>query len=298
MYVIFGANGRVGAATAAALRAAGEPVRAVVRDAGAAAPLARLGCEIAVANLEDRSAVLRALAGARAVQILTPIPPAAPHPAPAMRRVIENAASALRAHPPHVVLALSDYGAELPSGTGITALFHELEAGLRDVAPHRIFLRSAEHMENWLRVVPAALATGKLPSFHHPLNKRFPSVAARDVGIAAAALLREPLSQAQRIVSIEGPRRIDAHDVARALAAATDRPIEAVAAPREAWAGALARAGLGQAHAGLIMELFDAHNAGAIDVEAGASEARYGATDITACLAEHAGALAGQANDA
>jgi uncharacterized protein YbjT (DUF2867 family) len=298
MYVIFGASGRVGAATAAALRAAGEQVRAVVRDARAAAPLARIGCEVAVADLDDRAAVQRALDGARGVQMLMPIPQAAADPAPIMRRIIGNAVSALRAAPPQVVLALSDYGAELPAGTGITAFFHELEARLRDVASHSIFLRSAEHMENWLRVVPAALATGKLPSFHHPLGKRFPSVAARDVGIAAADLLREAAPLTQRIVSIEGPRRIDAHDVARALAATLDRPIEAIAAPREAWDKALARAGLGQAHARLIIELFDAHNAGAIDVEADRSERRYGTTDIAACLAARIGPVAGQANDA
>jgi NAD(P)H dehydrogenase (quinone) len=68
--------------------------------------------------------------------------------------------------------------------------------------------------------MPAALKTGMLPSLHHPLGKRFASVSARDAGRLAAGLLLDHDCVGQRtprIVSVEGPQRISALDVARTL---------------------------------------------------------------------------------
>ena len=74
MVVVFGASGNVGRSTVAALRQAGQGVRAVVRDPDRARALVRMGCDVAVADLDDADAVRRALAGARAVQVLCPVP--------------------------------------------------------------------------------------------------------------------------------------------------------------------------------------------------------------------------------
>jgi len=124
VFVIFGANGNVGKACATALRRAGHDVRAVLRSPAHAAPLAEIGCDIAIADLRDRTAMARALDGARAVQILCPVPRDHADPAREMRSTIDASVDALRANLPEHVLALSDYGAEHASGTGITTLFH------------------------------------------------------------------------------------------------------------------------------------------------------------------------------
>lgn len=190
------------------------------------------------------------------------------------------------AAPPPVLLALSDYGAEVPSGTGITTLFHEMEEQWRDLASRSSMLRSAEHMHNWARVIPAALATGTLPSFHHPVSKHFPTVAASDVGGVAAALLLDSESGSQRrIVSVEGERRIDVCEVAQALSRASGRDIEAIELPRGEWERTLLSAGMSPAYVRLIVELYDAHNAGRIDVEPGLSERRFGETTIDTVFA-------------
>lgn len=288
MFVVFGASGNVGNATAVRLRQAGRAVRAVVRHEQQGEHLASLGCEIAIADLTDRASVARAIDGADAVQILCPVPRADPHPANAMRHMIDTAAEALRANPPPRVLALSDYGAELDRGTGITLLFHELEAQLRPVQSHLTFLRSAEHMHNWGRVIPAALAAGALPSLHQPLDKPFPTVAAQDVGRLAADLLMDDDPDGEispRVVSIEGPRRISALDVARTLSELSGRAVAAQALPRAAWTPMLLRAGLSANHAQLITDLYDAHNDGRIDVEAGVGERRFGTTPLVEVLA-------------
>lgn len=67
--LVSGATGRQGGATARALRAAGVPVRAIVRDPGTdrAEAVAALGVELVVGDLNDRDSVLRAAEGARGV---------------------------------------------------------------------------------------------------------------------------------------------------------------------------------------------------------------------------------------
>ncbi|WP_322061551.1 NmrA family NAD(P)-binding protein [Paraburkholderia sp. J63] len=281
MYVIFGASGNAGFATATALRHAGHTVRAVVRDTRHSARLAALGCEVVRADLTDRASVAAAIRGAHAVQILCPVPVADAHPEATMRTMVDVAADALRADPPETVLALSDYGAELDANTGITRLYHYFERQLNAVAAQLILLRSAEHMQNWRRTIPAALASGVLPSFHHPLNKRFPTVAAQDVGAASAELLLDPArGHGPRVVSIEGPRRISAAYVADVLAEIGGHEVVARELPREQWTPVLLRAGLSERHAQLIVDLYDVHNAGKIDVEFGMHERRFGKTEL------------------
>ncbi|HEV7647695.1 MAG TPA: NmrA/HSCARG family protein [Actinophytocola sp.] len=67
--LVTGATGRQGGATARALRAAGVPVRALVRDPGTdrARAVEALGAELVTGDLHDRESVIRAAKGARAV---------------------------------------------------------------------------------------------------------------------------------------------------------------------------------------------------------------------------------------
>ena len=285
MFVIFGASGKAGRVTAAALRRANQPVRAVVRHARHGESLAQLGCEIALADLTDPRAVAAAIKGAHAVQLLCPVPAGDKDPETTMRTMIDVAADALRENPPATLLAISDYGAELPFNTGITRLYHYLEQRLKPIATKLILLRSAEHMQNWAAFIPAALASGILPSLHLPLERRFPTVAAQDVGAASAELLLQslldsPQTGTMRIVSLEGPQRVSVNDIAATLSEVSGRAIEPRALPREMWTPALLKAGLSNNHARLITDLYDIYNAGRIDVEADRSERRFGTTAL------------------
>ncbi|PQV48132.1 NAD(P)H-binding protein [Paraburkholderia sp. BL21I4N1] len=287
MFVIFGAAGQVGRVTATVLREAGHAVRAVVRDRLQGEPLARIGCEIAFADLLDTASVARAIEGAYAVQILCPVPRAHADPAAEMRRMINSSVDALEANPPQRVLALSDYGAEHASGTGISTLFHYFEAQLRAVDAQLTFLRSAEHMHNWTRMLPLMLARGVLPSLHHPVSKRYPTVAAQDVGALAAELLLDDraLNVSPRVVSIESERRVSTSEVARTVGELAHSHVIAREVPRGEWHAMLQAAGLGEQHARLIVDLYDAHNAGRIDVETDVSERYFGATTLAQALA-------------
>ncbi|MBO9537048.1 NAD(P)H-binding protein [Herbaspirillum sp.] len=293
MYVIFGAAGNVGHSAAQALRAAGHAVRAVVRSPAQGETLARMGCQIALADLDDEASVRRALDGAQAVQMLCPVAHRADDPAAAMLRMIGNAARALRSCPQAHVLAVSDYGAELDAGTGITLLYRELEARFKEAVPRLTLLRSAEHMQNWGRVLPVAMASGHLPTLHYPLDKKFPTVSAPDVGTAAAQLLLEGHDgKGVRVVSVEGPQRYDVNDVTRMLGEVCGRDIGAYAVPRDDWPAVLLRSGMSRKLADLIIETNDAQNDGRIDAQPG-TERRFGTTgldEVLAALVSAAGA--------
>jgi NAD(P)H dehydrogenase (quinone) len=286
MYVIFGATGNVGHTTAMQLRAASLPVRTVVRDKTQGVALAKMGCEVAVADLRDPDSINRVLEGAHGVQMLVPLPQGDSHPADTMRATIDVMARVLANHRDAHVVALSDYGAELDFDTGITALFHHFEAALRAVSTKLTLLRSAEHMHNWMRVLPVALSSGVLPSFHDPVDKRFPTIAPSDVGVVSARLLRDGFDADEpHVVSVEGPVRVSANDVAQSIQNASGRPVKALALPRGEWERTLARAGLSDQHAQLIIKLFEVHNAGHIDVEANAGERAFGTTSLDSAVA-------------
>jgi uncharacterized protein YbjT (DUF2867 family) len=286
MLVIFGASGKVGATTVRQLHAAGHAVRAVVRSTDQSRRFSAMGCEAVIADLTDPRSVQQAIKGADAVQLLCPIPAGDRDPASSMRAMIDVAVQALRADTPRAVLALSDYGAELPEGTGITLLYHYLEQQLRSLPARLTFLRAAEHMQNWERFAAMALHKGILPSLHHPLHKVFPTVCAHEVGAVAAELLvTDAPSRSPRVVSVEGPRRVSASDVAEAFSAAFGKAVTAVELARGAWETTLQGAGLSANHTKLITELYDAHNAGKIDFDAGNTERRFGTIELSSAFA-------------
>jgi len=72
MYAITGITGRVGGVVGRTLLSAGQRVRAVVRDADKGRLWCELGCEVAMAEMEDAAALTRAFANVTGVFILPP----------------------------------------------------------------------------------------------------------------------------------------------------------------------------------------------------------------------------------
>jgi NAD(P)H dehydrogenase (quinone) len=284
MFVILGGNGKIGRATIAELGRLGAPVRAVVRNSSAAAELGALGCETVVADLRDAAALEMAIGGATAVQVICPMSVRADDASLDMAAIIRTITDALDRVRPQAVLAISDYGAQLSTGTGVTLTFNHLEAQLRGIALPLTLLRSAEHMQNWSRLVNVAAKTGVLPSLHHPVTKLFPTVSAPDVGLIAAHLLTVGGGARVRVVHAEGPRRYSMRDVAEVLGDLVGREIAAIELPRPDWVRTLVRGGLGASYAELVAALYDAHNAGRIDVEEGVGEIRRGRTELREAL--------------
>ena len=202
----------------------------------------------------DSAALSVETANADAVQIILPPPPQAEDAVGEMRLIVESLAEALGESRPNRVLAISDYGAHAGEGVGMPFMFHLFENRLRQLKMHKVFLRSAEHMEGWVPFIQVASATDVLPSLHHPVEAESPTVSAPDVGRIAADLLRNvSAGTEEQIVHVEGPRRYSANDVAAALSQLLGRSVRAQALPRAQWQESLEQ-GLSASAAKLVVD--------------------------------------------
>ncbi|MCT8179322.1 NAD(P)H-binding protein [Variovorax sp. CY25R-8] len=238
MHAITGVTGKVGGAAARALLASGQKVRAVVRDADKARPWAALGCEVAVAEMEDADALARAFAGCTAVFVLPP-PCFDPLPGfPEARASIAAVRQALEAARPARVVCLSTVGAQATQ-PNLLSQRSLMEEGLSPLPLPLALLRPAWFLDNLAWDVAPARERGVLPGFLQPLDRPVPMVSTLDVGRVAAELLQEDW-QGRRVVELEGPARVTQHEIAATFARVLGRPVQAEAVPRQTW-GALFR---------------------------------------------------------
>jgi uncharacterized protein YbjT (DUF2867 family) len=276
MFVVMGATGNTGKIVASTLLARGKAVRVVVHDAAKGKALSDQGAEVAVGDLDDRTALERALRGAEGAYVLLP---------PVMgstqvrvdndRRAKTLAAAIAAAGVGHVVM-LSSIGAQHPDGTGPITSLHDAEATLAARAPTATFLRPAYFMENWASAL-GGIAQGVLPTFLLA-DKPFPMVATRDIGRAAARLLVEG-GNGRQIVQLAGPREYTPGEVAAALGRVVKKPIVAQHLPVETMAAALESFGMNSEWARLFQELTQGMNTGHVAWEKGPPTWR-GETDI------------------
>lgn len=241
-YVVTGVTGRTGAIAARTLLAAGERVRVVIRNPAHSEGWARLGAEVAQADLTDAQALTRAFSGAQGAYLVSP-------PGYALEdiyRYVERAANAAAlaasaARLPKLVL-LSSVGADRASGIGVIANNRTMERRLGQLGIPVAFLRAAYFMENWSGMVDSVRNHGILPSFLAPLDRAIPMVSTLDIGRVAAETLRENWSGA-RAVALEGPEQYSPDDIARAFEQTLGRPVRAMIVEESSWRSVLAQGG-------------------------------------------------------
>jgi uncharacterized protein YbjT (DUF2867 family) len=233
MYAITGITGKVGGAVARALLAAGQPVRAVVRDADRARSWAERGCEVVTASMDDTTSLTAAFEGAKGVFIL---PPSEFDPSPGFpeaRIVIDAVRAALLSARPGRVVCLSTIGAQATQ-TNLLTQRTLMEQALRDLPMPVTFLRPGWFLENAAWDVAPARDKGVISSFLQPLDKAVPMVATADVGRVAAQLLQQTSSRV-RVVELEGPRRVTPNDIAATFARIVGHPVIAEVVGRDTW---------------------------------------------------------------
>jgi len=239
MYAITGITGKVGGVAARALLSEGQRVRAVVRNADKGRLWSELGCEVAIAEVEDAAALTRAFTDVTGVFIL---PPSNFDPKPGFpeaRAVISAVRQALDATRPARVVCLSTIGAQALQ-SNLLSQRTLMEEALSTLPLAVAFLRPAWFMENVGWDIDRAREQGVISCFLQPLDKAMPMVATADVGRVAAELLRQDWS-GKRVVELEGPDWVTQNEIASELAKALHRPVRAEAVPRESW-GAIFRA--------------------------------------------------------
>jgi len=233
MFAISGITGNVGGEVARNLLAAGRQVRAVVRDARKGAEWAGFGCEVAIADIEDVLALAAAFEGAEGVFVMVPSS-FDPLPGfPEARRTAATLKAALEMARPGRVVYLSTIGAQAAQ-TNLLSQHTMIEDELRELAIPMTFLRPGWFMENASWQIAAAKTTGVIPSHLQPLDKPVPMVSTVDIGRVAAGLIQGTWN-GDRVVELEGPRRVTPNEIAATFARLLGRAVRMETIPRETW---------------------------------------------------------------
>lgn len=232
MFIILGATGHVGSATADVLLEAGEPVTVVTRSEDKAAQWRARGAEAAVVDVCDTPALKALFGPGRRAFLLNP--PAAPDSDTDAREHATLAAimAAIDGSGLDKVVLESTYGAQPGDAIGDLSVLYDFERALAaQPIPHAI-QRAAFYMSNWAMYFDAAKA-GMIETVY-PEDFAMPMVAPADLGQNAARLLREPPG-APVLDWVEGPARYTSRDVADAFARALGTPVALTVISRDRW---------------------------------------------------------------
>jgi NAD(P)H dehydrogenase (quinone) len=286
MFTVMGITGNVGGAVAENLLAAGKKVRGVVRNPEKAKAWAERGVELVQSAYDDAAGLAKAFAGAEGVFAMIP-PDFAPAPGlPDQKRTIAAISQALAQAKPGKAAFLSSIGAEQPSGLGLITSTNLLEQATRTLPIPVAYLRAGSFMENWLGALDHIRSTGQMPFFYAPLERKFPLVAAGDIGLAGATVLQENWTGA-RVLEVDGPEGgTDLHQVADAFGSALKREVKALQLPETAWQSVLEGIGMPADRTGLYMEMVKSFNSGWIHFGNPGTEKFHGPTTIEAFAQE------------
>jgi len=262
MFAITGATGNTGSVIAERLLAHGQKVRVIGRDTSRLARFVEKGAEAVAADLTDAEALARAFDGANAVYALVP-----PNVSADVRGYQETVSDALasaiaRASVSHVV-ALSSVGADKPEKTGPVVGVHNLEQKLNAILGlNAVYLRAGYFMENTL---PQTEVIRNFGIVGGPLRAdlRVAMIATRDIGAAAAEILRTRAFTGKQARELLGARDLDYREAASVIGQAIGRPeLAYVQLPAAQLKPAFMQMGWSANMADLLLEMADALNSG------------------------------------
>jgi uncharacterized protein YbjT (DUF2867 family) len=282
MFTVMGITGKVGGAVAENLLAAGKAVRGVVRNPEKAKAWADRGVELVQSAYDDPEVLAKAFVGAQGVFAMIP-PDFAPDPGlPDQKRTIAAIREALEEAKPGRAVFLSSIGSEQPSGLGLITSTHLMEQATRTLPIPVAYLRAGSFMENWLGAMDHIRATGEMPFFYAPLERKFPLVASRDIGLAGAKVLQESWT-GERVLEVDGPQGgTDLLEAAAAFGGALGREVKAVQLPEAVWQSVLEDMGMPADRTGLYIEMVKSFNSGWIHFGNSGTETFHGQTTIEA----------------
>ena len=279
MFAITGITGQVGGEVARNLLAAHQNVRGVVRDVSKCKEWAERGCGLVSADINNAAELAATFKGVDGAFVLVP-PNFDPSPDfNEARTLAATLSSAFVAARLRKVVYLSTIGAQATRSNLLTQ--HTIiEQALRKLPVAITFLRPAWFMENFAwDVAPAK--NGAIQSFLQPLDKLFPMVATSDIGRVAAELLQETW-EGQRVIELEGPRRVTPTEVAATFANLLGRPVRIEAVPHETW-GALFKS-QGMKNPEPRIQMLDGFNEGWIEFEGNPAGTRKGKVALETVL--------------
>ncbi|HEY4147215.1 NmrA family NAD(P)-binding protein [Pinirhizobacter sp.] len=275
MFLVMGITGRVGGATATHLLEQGKKVRALVRDLDKAASWVDQGVELIAGDWNDAASIERALEDVEGAFVMLPAIWTPSADFKEARGVIANYVQALTNVPVPRVVALSSMGANRTSGMGLITALSLLEQGFRDLTLPIAYVRAGGFFENFLYGLHIA-GGGTLPVFYNPTNRKSTMVAANDVGAEIATLLSGAAWSAHRFIELGS--MVSADEVAAQLGEAMKLDVKAFAVPRADWPGTFEQFGIPKGQSGPAEAMYEAVNAGGMDLGVAGTEHVPGAT--------------------
>ena len=275
MYAVAGVTGNTGSVVADELIRRGKKVRVIVRDAAKGDEWKAKGAEVAVASLDDVDALAGALTGVEGAYLLSPPDTKADDMIAIGRQRGETFAEAIRKSGLKHVVFLSSIGAQHENGTGPIRSLHQVEKRLIPLGVAVTLLRPAYFLENWGTSLGPAASDGVLPSFL-PAGFRFPQIATRDIGVAAADALENPPS-AVRIVELAGAEDHTPAEIASVIGTILGREVNVNEAPLDAIVPTFTSFGISEHVAGLFREMNEGMLSGTVAWD-GKGERKRGST--------------------
>lgn len=290
MITVLGASGNTGGRAVEQLRAAGEQVRAVGRDASRLARAAEQGAEPWVGDATDAGFLRTAFDGADAAYVLMPMDVTAEGYAGRQAAVGTAITDALAAAGVPRVVALSSLGAEIPGGpdlaaTGYLGTLHDQEGRLRTLDADIVFLRPGLFLESFLFGLDAMREHGAHADSIDP-QVTLPMVATRDVGDVAAEELRRTDRSGVVVREVLGAADRTVPDVVAAIGPALGLPdLGYVRLPDAEMESVLRQAGMPADGARLHVAMNRAFNEGRVGSLAGRGAATSTPTTVESWVA-------------
>jgi len=260
MFVIAGATGQVGGATAKKLLYAGAEVRVLVRHRDAMEAWTKRGADARIAPLEKHEELRQAIRNCAGMFVLLPFNLEADDPEANAQEIIDSVARAVYEEKvPHVVM-LSSGGADLEKGTGPIVGLHLMEEALCRTGVKLTALRPGHFQEKVTELIDVARNSGVYPVFAGSADEPIPMVATSDIGdVAAQSLLTRPISS--ETVDLIGPAYTERY-VAEVLGRSLDQDLHVTEIPEHAWVDTLLASGLNTAAATSLAQLYAADDRG------------------------------------
>ena len=246
MFIVIGANGRVGSAVASTLLNAGRPVTAVLHSSDSVAGWRKRGAHTRVVDIRDRDALRAVFRTGTWAFLLNANADVSTDTDREERATVRSIVAALEGSGLEKVVAASTYGAQPGERCGDLNVLYDFEQALAAQPIPATIQRGAYYMSNWDGLLDAAKG-GVLPSML-PAGMKIPMVAPADLGKAAARHLLEP-TRDRDVHHVEGPERYSPQDVADAFAAEFGNPVRVEIIPRDQWIAAYRKLGFSAAAA-------------------------------------------------
>ena len=136
-------------------------------------------------------------------------------------------------------------------------------------------MRAGGFFENFLYGLHVAQG-GTLPVYYNPTHRKSTMVAANDVGAEVATLLIGPPWSGQRVIELGS--MVSADEVAAQLGEVLKLNVKAFAVPRAGWPAAFEQFGIPKGQTGPAEAMFEAVNAGWMDLGVEGAEHVAGTT--------------------